>query len=77
MTSTNRYRASESRMESEYVFESADGAVEHGRAAHHVHTTGEVVRMLRGAGFEDVELLSGDGSGPYELGSGRMIAVAT
>ena len=77
MKSTNRYRASESRMESEYVFEADDGTVEHGRAAHHVHTTGEVVRMLRGAGFEHVELLSGDGAGPYELGSRRMIAVAT
>ena len=77
MTSTNRYRASESRMESEYVFESADGTVEHARGAHHVHTTGEVVRLLRGAGFEHVELLNGDGSGPYELGSGRMIAVAS
>ncbi len=75
MTSTNRYRASESRLESEYVFESADGAVEHSRAAHHVHTSGEVVRMLRGAGFEQVELL--DGSGPYEVGSRRMIAVAS
>jgi glycosyltransferase involved in cell wall biosynthesis len=37
---------------------------------------GEVVRLLRAAGFDDVELLAGDGSGPYELGSGRMIAVA-
>ena len=75
MTSTNHYRASESRLESEYVFESADGTVEHSRGAHHVHTSGEVVRMLRGAGFEQVELL--DGSGPYQLGSRRMIAVAS
>ncbi len=74
MTSTNRYRASESRLESEYVFESI-GAVEHSRGAHHVHTSGEVVRMLRDAGFEQVELL--DGSGPYKLGSRRMIAVAS
>ncbi len=75
MTSTNHYRASESRLESEYVFEGADGAVEHSRGAHHVHTSGEVVRMLRDAGFEQVELL--DGSGPYKLGSRRMIAVAS
>ncbi len=75
MTSTNHYRVSESRLESEYVFESADGVVEHSRGAHHVHTAGEVVRMLRGAGFEQVELL--DGSGPYKLGSRRMIAVAS
>jgi SAM-dependent methyltransferase len=75
MTSTNHYRVSESRLESEYVFESADGTVERSRAAHHVHTAGEVVRMLRAAGFERVELL--DGSGPYTLGSRRMIAVAS
>ena len=33
--------------------------------------------MLRAAGFEHVELLSGDGAGPYEIGSRRMIAVAS
>ena len=34
------------------------------RAAHHVHTTGEVVRLLRGAGFRDVALLGADGTAP-------------
>jgi cyclopropane fatty-acyl-phospholipid synthase-like methyltransferase len=77
MTSTNRYRAAESRMESDYVFEDEDGLVEHGRAAHHVHTTGEVVRLLHAAGFRDVALLGADGASPYEPGSGRLIAVAT
>ncbi|MDA0185110.1 class I SAM-dependent methyltransferase [Solirubrobacter phytolaccae] len=48
--------------------------VERRRAAYFVHTTGEVVRMLRAAGFADVEL-RGD-AGPYELGAPRMIAVA-
>lgn len=77
MTSTNRYRPAESRMESSYVFEDEDGAVEHARAAHHVHTTGEVVRFLRDAGFVDVELLGADGRSAYEVGSSRLIAVAT
>ena len=77
MTSTNRYRPAESRMESDYVFEDADGLVEHSRAAHHVHTSGEVVRLLHGAGFRDVKLLGADGARPYELGSSRLIAVAT
>lgn len=76
MTSSNRYRAEESRLESEYVFEDADGHVETARAAHHVHTSGEVVRLLAGAGFRDVRLLRADGRGAYELGSGRLIAVA-
>ena len=77
MTSTNTYRAGESRLESDYVFEDADGVVEHGRAAHHVHTAGELVRLLEGAGFADVSLLGGDGSSEYALGSPRLIAVAS
>lgn len=77
MTSTNRFRARESRMESDYVFEDAGGVVEHGRAAHHVHTAGELVRMLDGAGFRDVSLLGADGTSAYELGSPRLIAVAS
>jgi SAM-dependent methyltransferase len=77
MVAANRYRPSESRLESDFTFEDGAGAVEHARAAHHVHTAGEVVRMLRGAGFAEVELLGGgDGTAPYALGSRRMVAVA-
>jgi SAM-dependent methyltransferase len=76
MTKENHYRAAESRLETEYVFEDADGLVERTRAAHHVHTTGEVVRMLQGAGFGEVVLMGADGASPYELGSPRLIAVA-
>ena len=76
MTAHNHYRPSESRLESDYVFEDENGTTEHARAAHHVHTTGEVVRMLRAAGFSEVELLGADGSSAYELGSPRLIAVA-
>ena len=72
MKATNHYRASESRLESEYVFEAADGTVERASAAHHVHTTGEVVRLLRAAGFEHVELRGADGTSPYELGAGMI-----
>lgn len=77
MTSTSRYRAAESRLESDLVFEDSDGVVERSRSAHRVHTSGELVRMLRAAGFADVELRSGDGASPYELGSPRLIAIAT
>src|SRR3954454_966987 len=76
MTKDSHYRAAESRVETEYVFEDADGVVERARGAHHVHTTGEVVRLLHGAGFRDVELLGADGASPYELGSPRLIATA-
>ena len=37
----------------------------------------EVVRLLHGAGFEAVELFGADGTSPYEIGSGKMIAVAS
>ena len=77
MTKENRYRAAESRLETDYVFEDEDGNVERTRAAHHVHTAGEVVRLLAGAGFRDVRMLGPDGTTPYELGSPRLIAVAT
>ena len=77
LSATNHYRVSESRLESDFTFEDADGHVEHARAAHHVHTSGEVVRLLRAAGFGDIELLGGDGCEPYTLGTPRLIAVAT
>jgi len=76
MTTTNHYRAAESRLESELVLTDADGRVERSRSVHHVHTTGEVVRMLEDAGFARVSLRGGDGEAPFELGSPRMIAVA-
>ena len=43
---------------------------------HHVHTSGELVRLLAGAGFSGVRLLGADGRSAYELGSPRLIAVA-
>lgn len=77
MTTINRYDPAESRLESELVFADAEGRVERSRSAHRVHTTGEVVRLLRAAGFVAVELLAGDGERPYELGSPRLIVLAT
>lgn len=77
MAGEHRYDTLESRMESDLVFTAADGTVEHARAAHRVHTSGEVVRMLRAAGFAHVELRGGDGTVPYAVGSPRLIAVAT
>ena len=77
LSATNHYRVSESRLESDFTFEDAEGHVEHTRAAHHVHTSGEVFRLLRQAGFGEIELLGSDGVEPYALGSPRLIAVAT
>jgi SAM-dependent methyltransferase len=75
MRTINHYRVAESRLESDLVFEDSEGHVERRRSAHHVHTSGEIVRFLEGAGFRDVTLLDGDGS-PYELGSSKLIVVA-
>jgi SAM-dependent methyltransferase len=76
MTSTNRYRPEESRYESDYRFEDERGTVERSSGAHHVHTTGEVVRLLHAAGFTAVELRGPDGQSTYALGDRRMIALA-
>jgi SAM-dependent methyltransferase len=73
MRSTRTYSPAESRLEVDSVL-TENGTTEHARAAYYVHTTGEVVRMLNAAGFDDVELRGDDG--PYALGSPRMIAVA-
>jgi SAM-dependent methyltransferase len=75
MTAVNRYDAYESRVESELTFAAADGRIERSRVAHRIHTSGEVVRMLRAAGFTGVAL--GDGEGPFGVGSPRLVAVAT
>jgi len=77
MHAVQQYRAEESRLEADFRFEDADGIVEHSRAAHHVHTTGEVVRMLRAGGFADVELRGPDGRERYVAGDARLIVVAT
>ena len=76
MTTTNSYRVEKSRLESAYLFRDVEGRVERASAAHHVHTAGELVRMLQAAGFQDVVLLGADVRNPYELGSPRLIAVA-
>ena len=76
MAATNTYNPRRSRLESEWVFTDEHGHEERASGAHHVHTTGEVVRMLRIAGFESIELKGPDGARPYALGDHRMIAVA-
>ena len=76
MAATNTYNPLRSRLESDWVFTDEHGHSERSSGAHHVHTTGEVVRMLRIAGFESIELKGPDGTRPYALGDHRMIAVA-
>jgi SAM-dependent methyltransferase len=76
IAATNTYNARKSRLESDWVFTDTEGRIERASGAHHVHTTGEVVRMLEAAGYEQIELKGPDGAKPYALGDHRMIAVA-
>jgi SAM-dependent methyltransferase len=78
MRGRNNYDAARSRVVGEFTFEDGDGRVDRGRVIHHVHTVGEVVRLLEGAGFGVDELL-GDPveRTPYALGSPRLVAIAT
>jgi 2-polyprenyl-3-methyl-5-hydroxy-6-metoxy-1,4-benzoquinol methylase len=76
MAATNSYNPLKSRLESEWVFTDADGRTERASGVHHVHTTGEVVRMLEAAGFTEIALKGPDGTRDYALGDKRMIAVA-
>jgi SAM-dependent methyltransferase len=76
MAATNTYNPLKSRLESEWVFTDEHGRTERASGAHHVHTTGEVVRMLEAAGFTEIALKGPDGTRPYALGDHRMIAVA-
>ena len=59
------------------MFSDGDGVSERASGVHHVHTTGEVVRMLEAVGFTAIELRGPDGAAPFALGEHRMIALAT
>jgi SAM-dependent methyltransferase len=76
MAAVNRYNPVLSRLESDWRFTDTSGHEERASGAHHVHTTGEVVRMLQDAGFTDIALKGPDGLAPFALGDRRMIAVA-
>jgi SAM-dependent methyltransferase len=77
MAAANTYNPYRSRLESDWGFTDEHGHEERASGAHHVHTTGEVVRMLEAAGFTDIALKAPDGTREYALGDKRMIAVAS
>ncbi|QFZ24564.1 class I SAM-dependent methyltransferase [Saccharothrix syringae] len=45
-------------------------------AIHHVYTVAQVVDLLSGNGFTDVELFGGPGGEPYGVGAGRLLLTA-
>ena len=76
MTMRNRYDVTRSRLDGELTFEEPGKPPDVRLVTHHVHTAGEVVRMLGAAGFGSVDLCGPDGRAPYQVGDDRMIAVA-
>ena len=75
MSDRNRYDPGESRLDTTVTFE-RDGEVVRREMSVWVRTSGELLRLVAGAGFE-VEVLHGDlDAGPFELGSPRLLVVA-
>jgi SAM-dependent methyltransferase len=76
MRARNRYDVRRSRLVGDFTFEDAAGRRERAGVVHHVHTVGEVVRMLEHAGFR-VDRLMADEHTPYAVGSPHLVAIAT
>jgi SAM-dependent methyltransferase len=77
MRAQHDYDVRNSRLVGDFTFEDAAGRVERAGVIHHVHTVGEVVRMLEGAGFQVEQLLSEAAQRtPYTLGSRHLIAIS-
>ena len=75
MSDVNRYDPRESRLDTTVTFQ-RDGEVVSREMSVWVLTSGELVRLVTGSGFE-VEALHGDLDGsPFELGSSRLLLVA-
>lgn len=75
MSDVNRYEPRESRLDTTVTFERGAEVVRREMSVW-VLTTGELVRLVTGAGLE-VEALHGDLDGrPFELGSSRLLVVS-
>jgi SAM-dependent methyltransferase len=71
----NAYDTLHSRLLTAFTFRR--GAEEHrGTSVQHVYTSAEVVRLVTGAGFPEVELYGGTDGAPFALGSPRLLLVA-
>jgi len=77
MRARHDYDVRNSRLVGDFTFEDAAGRVERAGVIHHVHTIGEVVRMLESAGFQVEQLLSDAAQRtPYTVGSRHLIAIS-
>jgi SAM-dependent methyltransferase len=73
--SVNSYDVTHSRWLTEFTFRRGD-EVHEGTSVQHVYTSGEIVRLVRAAGFGDVALYGDVDGSPYRLGSPRLLLVA-
>jgi hypothetical protein len=72
------YDAPRSRIVTEMEFTAPGAEPETSTVAHHVYTTAELARMLEQAGFTVADLLADPAARtPFELGSNRLVVVAT
>ena len=77
MRARNDYDVEKSRVVGDFSFEDGAGRVERAGVIHHVHTVGEIVRMLTSVGFEVEQLLSDAAERTsYTVGSRHLIAIS-
>jgi len=74
MTVKERYLATESCIDSEYIFE-RDGKKESRFAKHWIYTTAEIQRMLERAGFAVLDTYGSLKFEPYKLASEELFVV--
>ena len=75
MTIKERYRAEESCVDSEYIFEQ-HGETDSRKAKHWIYTAAEIRRMLERAGFQVVNCFGSLKGEPFELGSRELFVVS-
>lgn len=73
--SSNRYNATESRLDIQYTF-IRDGNTDIREASSYIYTLAEIRRMLSQAGLHALEYYSSLDRHPYDLGSQRTLLVA-
>jgi SAM-dependent methyltransferase len=70
-----RWDHAEGRVESDYTFV-RDGRVEKQSVLHRIYSYRELVHMLTGAGFADVQAVSSPAGEPFKLGARRLLLTA-
>ncbi|MDI5982414.1 class I SAM-dependent methyltransferase [Amycolatopsis magusensis] len=72
---SSEYDVAGSRMFSRYRFTRGEEEVDV-TAIHHVYTVAQLVDLLSGNGFTDIELFGGPDGEAYDIGSGRLLLTA-